>query len=158
MMLTISERAFRIGRTAFLCIALVFVAGCYAKMYDDPSIDKQATALIRGPIGPGFPMQLTIKGTEKPNRTTRIPAGNYTFDVKWIGETDAPPDFAQGHLLRVPFQCSMTYDIKAGKKYDVAVVGGRASLYEYNVSKLTGARRDGAVVESCEGAYVGCCP
>lgn len=157
-MQTRSQRAFRAGPIVCLFLGLIFTMGCYAKMYDDPAIDKQETALIRGPIGPGFPMKLTIEGKEKPNRTTRIPAGSYTLDVKWIGETAAVPDFAEGHLLRVPFRCSMTYDIKAGKKYDVTVVGGRASLYEYNVSKWTGARRDGTVVESCEGAYLGCCP
>lgn len=157
-MQTRSKRTYRAGPAVFLCFALVLTAGCYAKMYDDPSIDKQQTALIRGPIGPGFPMKLIIEGKEKPNRTTRIPAGNYTLDVKWIGEADAPSDFAEGHLLRVPLRCSITYDIKAGKQYDVTVIGERVSLYEYNVSKLTGARRDGSIVESCEGAYVGCCP
>jgi hypothetical protein len=142
----------------FLCVASILFAGCYAKMYDDPSTDTKETALLRGPIGPGFPMKLTIEGKEKPDRTARIAAGHYTLDVQWIGETDAPPDFAKGHLLRVPLRCSMTCDLKAGKKYDVTVKEGQVSLYEYDVSKWTGARRNGTVVESCEGFYVGCCP
>lgn len=148
----------RMGSTVFLCIPLILIAACYTKMYDDPSVDKQQTALLRGPIGPGFPMQLTVGGREKPKRTARIPAGRYTLEVKWIGETKAPPEFMKGHLLRVPYQCSMTCDIKAGKKYDVTVIQQKVSLYEYDVTPLTGARRDGRVVESCEGSYVGCCP
>ena len=152
------ERSVRTSPAIFLSFALILTAGCYAKMYDESSIDKEATAVLRGPIGPGFPMKLTIGDTAKPKKTARIPAGTHTFDVQWIGETDAPPDFAEGYLLRVPLRCSLTYDIKAGKKYDVTVVGGRVSLYEYEATKLTGARHDGSIVESCEGSYVGCCP
>jgi hypothetical protein len=103
-------------------------------------------------------MKLTLGGGQEVKKKARIPPGDHTLDVQWIGETDPPPDFAEGHLLRVPLRCSITYDIKAGKKYDVTVVGGRVSLYEYEVTKLTGARRGGSVVESCEGVYVGCCP
>jgi hypothetical protein len=127
-------------------------------MYDDSSIDKEATAILRGPIGPGFPMKLTIGDKEKPKKSVRIPAGNHTFDVQWIGETDAPPEFAEGYLLRVPLRCSLTYDIKAGKKYDVTVIGERVSLYEFETTRITGARHGGSIVESCKGSYVGCCP
>ena len=153
-----SERSVRRSPAIFLSFALILTAGCYANMYDESSIDKEATAILRGPVGPGFPMKLTIGDTAKPKKTARIPAGTHTFDVQWIGETDAPPDFADGYLLRVPLRCSLTYDIKAGKKYDVTVVAGRVSLYEYEATKLTGARHDGSIVESCEGSYVGCCP
>ena len=52
----------------------------------------------------------------------------------------------------------MAYDLKPGKKYDVTVIKQRVSLYEYDVTRLTGARKDGRVVASCEGFYVGCCP
>ena len=97
-------------------------------------------------------MKLTIGDTAKPKKTVRIPPGTHTFDVQWIGETDAPPDFAEGYLLRVPLRCSLTYDIKAGKKYDVTVVAGRVSLYEYEATKLTGARHHGSIVESCQMA------
>ena len=103
-------------------------------------------------------MKLTIGDQEKPKKTARILPGQYTLDVKWIGETAAPPEFMKGHLLRVPYQCSMTYEIKAGKKYDVTVAKEKVSLYEYDVSKATRSRRDGRVVASCEGSYVGCCP
>jgi hypothetical protein len=157
-MRTRSDRAVGTSPAVILSLALVLAAGCYANMYDESSIDKEATAILRGPIGPGFPMKLTIGDQEKPRKSVRIPAGEHTFDVQWIGETDAPPDFAQGYLLRVPLRCSLTYDIKAGRKYDVTVVDGRVSLYEYDVTRLTGARHNGSVVESCEGSYVGCCP
>ena len=158
MMQMRSERTVRTSPAVFLSFALILAAGCYSNMYDESSIDKEATAVLRGPIGPGFPMKLTIGEQEKPRKTVRIPAGDHTFDVQWIGETDAPPDFAEGHLLRVPLRCSLTYNIKAGRKYDVTVVGGRVSLYEYEATKLTGARYNGSLVESCEGSYVGCCP
>ena len=157
-MQTSAERRHRLSPTLVLCIPLILIAGCYAKMYDEPCVDKAQTALIRGPVGPGFPLQLTIGGREKPKGTTRIPAGRYTLDVKWIGETKAPPAFMKGQLLRVPYQCSITCNIKAGKNYDVTVVNQKVSLYEYDVARWTGARKDGRVVESCEGAYVGCCP
>ena len=157
-MQTRSERVVIKSRAVILCLAFVLAAGCYTNMYDESSVDKEATAVLRGPIGPGFPMKLTIGPEAKPKKSVRIPAGKHTFDVQWIGETAAPPDFAEGHLLRVPFRCSMTYDIKAGKKYDVTVVGQRVSLYEYDTTKLTGARQNGSVVESCEGSYAGCCP
>jgi len=157
-MQTRSDRAVGTSPAVILSLALILAAGCYANMYDESSIDKEATAILRGPIGPGFPMKLTIGDQEKPRKSVRIPAGDHTFDVQWIGETDAPPDFAEGHLLRVPLRCSLTYDIKAGRKYDVTVVDGRVSLYEYEATKLTGARYNGSIVESCEGSYVGCCP
>jgi hypothetical protein len=158
MMQMRSKRGVRTSPAVFLSFVLILAAGCYGNMYDESSIDKEATAVLRGPIGPGFPMKLTIGEQEKPKKTVRIPAGNHTFDVQWIGETDAPPDFAEGYLVRVPLRCSLTYDIKAGRKYDVTVVGGRVSLYEYEATKLTGARHNGSIVESCEGSYVGCCP
>jgi len=151
-------RTLRRSPVAVLCFALILSAGCYAKMYDASSIDEEETAIIRGPVGPGFPMKLTIGDQEKPKKTARIRAGHYTLDVKWIGEKNAPPDFMKGHLLRIPYECSMTYDIKAGKKYDVTVIKEKVSLYEYDTSKITGARRDGRIVASCEGVYVGCCP
>ena len=157
-MQTSAEGRHRTSPTLLLCIPLILIAGCYTKMYDEPPVDKAQTALLRGPIGPGFPMQLTIGDREKPKGTTRIPAGRYTLGVKWIGEMKAPPDFMKGQLLRVPYQCSMSCDLKAGKKYDVTVVDQKVSLYEYDVTRLTGTRKDGRVVESCEGAYVGCCP
>jgi|GEM_PF-3428225 len=157
-MQTRSERAVRTSPAVLLSFALILAAGCYANMYDESSIDKEATAVLRGPMGPGFPMKLTIGDQEKPKKTVRIPAGINTFDVQWIGETEAPPDFAEGHLLRVPLRCSLTYYIKAGKKYDVTVVDGRVSLYEYETAPLTGARHNGSIVDSCEGSYVGCCP
>ena len=142
----------------FLCAVFLLTAGCYAKMYDDKTIDKEQTAVIRGPVGPGFPMELTVEDQVKPRKTARIPAGSYTLNVQWIGETNAPPDFMNGYLLRVPYQCSLTYELKAGKKYDVTVIKKKVSLYEYDVTKWTGARKDGRVVASCEGFYVGCCP
>ena len=157
-MQTRSERVVTKSQAVILCLACVLAAGCYTNMYDESSVDKEDTAVLRGPIGPGFPMKLTIGPEPKPKKSVRIPAGKHTFDVQWIGETAAPLDFAEGHLLRVPFRCSMTYDIKAGKKYDVTVVGQRVSLYEYDTTKLTGARQNGSVVESCEGSYAGCCP
>ena len=158
MMETRSGRTHRRSPTFFLCFALILCVGCYANMYDDSTIDEEETAIIRGPVGPGFPMQLTIGDQEKPKKTARIAAGTYTLDVKWIGEKNAPPDFMKGHLLRVPYQCSITYDIKAGKKYDVTVIKEKVSLYEYDTTKVTGTRRDGRIVASCEGFYVGCCP
>jgi hypothetical protein len=155
---TRSRRTGRAVSALFLGAVLLLTAGCYAKMYDDKTIDKEQTAVMRGPVGPGFPMQLTVGDQVKPRKTARIPAGSYTLNIQWIGETKAPPDFMQGHLLRVPYQCSLTYELKAGKKYDVTVIKKKVSLYEYDVTKLTGTRRDGRIVASFEGFYLGCCP
>ena len=95
-MKTKSRRTYRGSPILFLCVVSVLAAGCYAKMYDDPAILEENTAIIRGPVGPGFPMQLIIGDQEKPKKTARVPAGHYDLLVKWIGETSAPPDFMKG--------------------------------------------------------------
>ena len=72
MMETRSGRTHRRSPTFFLCFALILCVGCYANMYDDSTIDEEETAIIRGPVGPGFPMQLTIGDQEKPRKTARM--------------------------------------------------------------------------------------
>ena len=145
----------RVPRFSLLLLAAVLaVGGCYAKTYEDPGIDVAETALIRGPLGTGYAMHMTIDGADKPERTARVPAGTRELGVQWIGKVRAPKSFPAGSIVHVPFACSVTHDVQAGKKYDLSVRGDEVSLYEYDTTRWTGRRRDGKVVATCRGEYV----